>query len=147
MAAEPVSLDTNVLVAATVDAHPNHASAVAALARLTAQQAPLCIGGQVCREFLVVLTRQPVEARTFSADEALTALESWRSACTLLDEDAAVLAELLTLVRQFNVRGKQVHDANIVATMRANGVDRLATLNPVDFLRFEDEIRLEAFVS
>jgi predicted nucleic acid-binding protein len=118
MAAEPVFLDTNVLVAATVDAHPNHASAVAALARLTAEEAPLCISGQVCREFLVVLTRQPVEARTFSSDEALTALETWRSACTVLDEGRAVLAELLVLVRQFSVRGKQVHDRGHHARQR-----------------------------
>jgi predicted nucleic acid-binding protein len=40
-----------------------------------------------------------------------------------------------------------VHDANIVATMRAHGIDRLATLNAADFKRFEDEISLEPLVS
>ena len=44
-------------------------------------------------------------------------------------------------------RGKQVHDANIVATMRANGLKRLATFNVADFARFEDEIAVEALVS
>ena len=32
--------------------------------------------------------------------------------------------------------GKQVHDCNIVATMLANGIPRLATRNPTDFKRF-----------
>lgn len=73
MAAEPVFIDTNVLVAASVAAHPSHGVASAYLARLEANGAPACINGQVCREFLVVLTRQPVEGRAFSTDEALVA--------------------------------------------------------------------------
>jgi predicted nucleic acid-binding protein len=79
--------------------------------------------------------------------EALAALGGWRQACAVLKEDDAVLAELLELVRKHDVKGKQVHDANIVATMRANGIDRLATLNAVDLKRFEDEIAVEPLVS
>jgi predicted nucleic acid-binding protein len=147
MAAESVFIDTNVLVAATVESHPSHATAVALLGRLVADKAPLSISTQVCREFLVVLTRQPVEERTFSVDEAQAALERWRSSCTVLGDDEAVLAELLDLVRRHGVKGKQVHDANVVATMRANGISRLATFNVGDFQRYEDEIRVEAGVS
>lgn len=81
------------------------------------------------------------------AAEALAALETWRSGCVVLEEDDAVLAELLALVRRHGVKGKQVHDANIVATMRSNGLVRLATFNAADFARFEDEIAVEALVS
>jgi predicted nucleic acid-binding protein len=147
MAADPVFVDTNVLVAATVESHPSHATAVALLARLVADQAPLAISTQICREFLVVLTRQPVEGRTFSMDEALAALARWRSSCAVLGDDPGVLVELLDLVRRHGVKGKQVHDANVVATMRANGIGRLATFNVVDFERYEDEIRVEVGVS
>ena len=79
MAADPVFIDTNVLVAASVRAHPSHGVASAYLARLEADGAPACISGQVCREFLVVLTRQPVEGRAFTTDEALAALGTWLS--------------------------------------------------------------------
>ncbi len=147
MAADPVFIDTNVLIAATVKTHPSHATAVALLARLVADQAPLAISTQICREFLSVLTRQPVEGRTFAVDEALAALARWRSSCAVLDDDQAVLAELLDLVRRQGVKGKQVHDANVVATMRANAIVRLATFNVGDFQRYEDEIRIEAGVS
>lgn len=65
----------------------------------------------------------------------------------LLYDEATVSAELLALVRKHDVKGKQVHDANIVATTLANGIGRLATLNTHDFQRFEDEIALEPLVS
>lgn len=117
MAADPIFIDANALVAASVTAHPNHGVASAYLARLEADGAPACISGQVCREFLAVLTRQPVEGRAFSTDEALAALGTWLSAC-VFEENEAVLAELLELVRRHGVKGEQVHDANIVATMR-----------------------------
>lgn len=142
MAADPVFLDTNILVAASVAEHPSHAAAAALLAKLAAEQAPLCISHQVCREFLVVLTRKPVSGREFTVAEALQALDAWRSACVVMDEGAAVLVELLALVREHQVKGKQVHDANIIATMRARDVDRLATLNAGDFERYADDITL-----
>jgi predicted nucleic acid-binding protein len=147
MAADPVFIDTSVLIAASVRPHPSHGVASAYLGRLAADGAPACISGQVCREFLVVLTRQPVEGRAFTVDEALAVLDTWRAACVVLEEDEAVLAELLALVRRHDVKGKQVHDANIVATMRANALSRLATFNAGDFARFEDEIAVEALVS
>jgi predicted nucleic acid-binding protein len=47
MAADPVFLDTNVLVAASVAEHPSHLAAVALLDKLTAERTPLCISPQV----------------------------------------------------------------------------------------------------
>ncbi len=101
----------------------------------------------MCREFLVVLTRTPVSGRAFTVTEALEALDTWRSACVVLDEGASVLVELLALVHDQQVRGKQVHDANIVATMRSKGITRLATLNAGDFQRFEDQVHIEGLVT
>ncbi len=148
MAADSVFLDTNVLVAASAEAHPSHAMAAGLVARLVSDRVPLVISVQVCREFLSVMTRQPLgAARALTVAETLATLEGWRQPCAVLKEDDAVLAELLELVRKHDVKGKQVHDANIVATMRANGIDRLATLNAADFKRFEDEIALEPLVS
>jgi len=147
MAADPVFLDTNVLVAASVAEHPSHAAVTALLAKLTAERTPFCISHQVCREFLVVLTRKPVSGREFAVDEALQALDAWRSACVVLDESTATIVELLALVRDHQVKGKQVHDANIVATMRTKNVGRLATLNTGDFERYEDDITLVTLVT
>lgn len=147
MAADPVFIDTNVLIAAAVDVHPSHGAAAAYLARIAAEGGAACISGQVCREFLVALTRGPVEGRSFTVNEAPSVLDKPRESFVVLDEDEASLREFLDLVRRHDVKGKKLHDANIVATMRAHAVARLATLNASDFQRFEHEIAVEPLVS
>jgi len=147
MNADPVFIDTNVLVAATIQAHPSHAVANALLARLATNNVAPCISPQVCREFPSVVTRGPVQGREFSTQEALDALAGCMAGCAVLDETEEVLHELLLLVARRGVRGKQVHDADVVATMMANRVTRLATLNLSDFRRYEDLIALEPVTS
>lgn len=46
MAADPVFIDTNMLVAASIEGHPSHAVARAMLERLALGGAPACISGQ-----------------------------------------------------------------------------------------------------
>jgi len=139
-----VFLDTSLVVAATVEAHPSHDAAANFVDDLVSQTGQLCISPQICRELLVVLTRQPVSGRIFTTDEAVTVLEVWTSGCIVLDENEAVVQECLSLVRRHSVLGKQIHDCNLVATMVAHGVRRLATRNPVDFKRFHGEISVLA---
>jgi predicted nucleic acid-binding protein len=144
MAADLLFLDTSLIIAATVEAHPAHKASAAFVDDCVADGQAMCISLQVCREFLVVLTRQPVTGRVFTLDESLDALEVWLTGCSVLAEDARVLQECLRLVKQYGVHGKQVHDCNIVATMRAHAVRRLATRNASDFRRYEPEILVEA---
>jgi predicted nucleic acid-binding protein len=138
-----VFLDTSLIIAATVDVHPAHQTAVSYVDKAVSGGLELCIRPQVCREFLVVLTRQPVSERVFGLDEALSALRVWTTGCRVLEENAAVLEQLLSLVQDHQVRGKQVHDCNIVATMLASGVRRLATRNAVDFKRYAGVIHVD----
>jgi predicted nucleic acid-binding protein len=58
----------------------------------------------------------------------------------LLSEDAEVAARLYDLVRHGSCSGKQIHDANIAATMLAHGVPTLVTGNPGNFERFSGQI-------
>ena len=51
--------------------------------------------------------------------------------------DKVVLENLL---QNFSVAGKQVHDANIVATMQLHGIRHLLTNNGEDFARFSQLI-------
>ena len=51
---------------------------------------------------------------------------------------------LASLCREVPVGGKQVHDANIVATMLAHGERRLLTFNVNDFRRFGQRVELVA---
>lgn len=138
-----VFLDTSLVIAATVDVHPAHQAAATYIDNAIGGGMELCISPQVCREFLVVLTRQPVSERVFGLDEALSALRVWTTGCRVLDENLGALEQLLSLVQEHQVRGKQVHDCNIVATMLANGVRRLATRNAVDFKRYARIIQVD----
>jgi predicted nucleic acid-binding protein len=76
------------------------------------------------------------ERPVFALDEALNALRVWTTGCRVLEENVGVPQQLISLTEQHQVRGKQVHDCNIVATMLEHGVQRLATRNASDFKRY-----------
>jgi predicted nucleic acid-binding protein len=65
-----------------------------------------------------------------------------RTLFRVADETQAVTEQLLHLLQAYPTRGKQVHDANVVATMLANEIDTLLTINTDDFKRFSGHIRL-----
>ena len=52
------------------------------------------------------------------------------------EDGATVFEQLLGLLQQVTVQGTKIHDANIVATMAACGVERILTHNVSDFMRF-----------
>ena len=63
------------------------------------------------------------------------------------DDTAAVTSQLVKLMEDFKIGGKQVHDANIVASMLAYGIPCLLTHNVKDFERFGEVIRIEGIDS
>jgi predicted nucleic acid-binding protein len=143
-AADPVFLDSNVLVYSAVPSSPFHAAATKALADLRAAGVVLCISRQILREYTAVLSGKlvpPIPMPTVVAD-----VRYYLGAFRILEDGAAVTGELLNLLTAVAVGGKQVHDANIVATMRAHGVSRLLTHNVVDFNRFAAVITVEPLV-
>ena len=54
----------------------------------------------------------------------------------LAEVDAGVTLSLLQLLNTIQIGGKQVHDANIVATMQTHGIGQLLTHNVSDFARY-----------
>lgn len=63
----------------------------------------------------------------------------------ILEEGPAVTEILVALCREVTVGGRQIHDANIVATMLAHGEHRLLTFNTSDFRRYGERIELIDF--
>ena len=57
----------------------------------------------------------------------------------VLSEHERDYSELKRLLLTYNVRGKQVHDARLAASMITWGIDRILTLNERHFLRFAPE--------
>ncbi len=135
-----VFLDTNILLRANVAEAPLHAEALAAIRALRARGDVLWISRQVLREFMAVLSRP----QTFAAPRPLATIVErvryFQAHFWVADDTSVVTERLLSLVQTVPVGGKQVHDANIVATMQAYGIGHLLTLNVVDFTRFSSLI-------
>jgi hypothetical protein len=107
------------------------------------QAIPLAASTQVFREYLVVATR-PVEVNGMGLglDEALANLSVFRGRMRLLLENEQAWDRLRTLLSKYGCLGKQIHDANLVATSLASGIARLVTANVEDFRRFKPEIEI-----
>lgn len=128
-------VDTNVLVQSTIAAAPEHLRARAGLARLRAQ-GRVAVPRQVLREYLAVTTRPQSWSRALTLADAVTDINGFIRRFAILEDGQAVWDQLMRLTRSFAFGGKQVHDANIVATMLAHGESRLLTFNEADFRRF-----------
>src|SRR5579859_3654394 len=98
------------------------------------EQYQFCISGQVFREYLCVATR---EARNDYKD-VLVDYFIYEEQFEVLDEnrESRMLFKRIINNKKIHPRGKQVHDANIVATMLAHGVTKLYTHNVSDFKRY-----------
>ena len=133
-----VVLDTNIVLRAASPSDPQHALVAGALDLLEERGDELLVVPQVARELMHSLMR-PKTSNGFGvslerAREIVLALEGGRTA--IVNDTPAVYREWLDLVTAIEVRGRQVHDANIAAAMRASGIAHLLTLNAPDFARY-----------
>ena len=139
----PVFIDTNALVYADQAHSAFHRSARSALGRLEQEGAELWISRQVLREYLTTVTRPgPAGVPTMTRTAAADAVDGFVSAYRIAEDSQQTMARLLELVRTVPMGGKQVHDANIAATMLAYGIPRLLTFNAADFQRFGSLIEI-----
>lgn len=141
IAPDRVMLDTNVLLAATDEGRAEHRDALTVVNGWAAGHSDLCTSGQILREYLAVATR-PAEKNGLGLNvlDALGNVRAIRKRTTLLPEDSRVADRLLGLLADVECRGRQVHDANLVATMLVHGVGTVVTMNLDDFARFERHV-------
>ena len=135
-------LDTNLFIAARFDAAPAHAVARAALNRAERSGEVLRISRQVLREYLALATRPQTWSAPLPMSRALADLSWMEEAYEVLEDGPHVMDLLTRLCRDIPTGGKQVHDANIVATMLAYGERRLLTFNVRDVRRFAARIEV-----
>lgn len=136
-------VDTNVLVYANITEAPQHDAALAAITRARNDGRTLWISRQVLREYLVTLTR-PQAFEDVPRATVLEQIRLFREHFEIADDTDTVTQQLIQLMNSIPIGGKQVHDANIVATMLAHRIPALLTHNGQDFKRFGDRIKVEA---
>ncbi len=135
-------IDTNVLFRARIKSQNLHDEAKRLIDGQINVGAELWISRQIIREFLVHVTRPQSVSQPMSAIEVESEVNVLQSVFSIADETSAVTDQLIRLIKQYPTGGKQIHDANIVATMLVHGIDSLLTQNIDDMKRFEKVITL-----
>jgi predicted nucleic acid-binding protein len=135
--------DTNILIYATNTQSPWQSIAKQALQKTRTQNIELIVSTQILREYLAAATRLNATGSEMPLDKILENIQSFRENFTVVeDNQLAVLDKLVDLVQSTSTAGKQIHDANIVATMLVHGIDHLLTHNITDFQRFSEFIKI-----
>jgi predicted nucleic acid-binding protein len=107
-----------------------------ALERLAEEGSELWTSRQVLREYLAVLSRPQAFAPPIPVSSLVAEVQHFQQRFQVAEDGIGVTRLLLQLMEQVSIAGKQVHDANIVATMQAHGLRHLLTHNTADFVRF-----------
>jgi predicted nucleic acid-binding protein len=138
----PIFIDTNILLRIHVTSAERSGTVRAAIATLNTRFAPVWISRQVLREFASVLTREQPYAPAVPAPDVIQMMRPFETQYRIADETAGVTSSWYSLLETIPVGGKQVHDANIVATMLSYQISHLFTLNMSDFGRYAHLITL-----
>jgi predicted nucleic acid-binding protein len=140
-------VDANILVFAANPLSPWHAAAVSRLQETRRDGVSLVVNPQVVREFMAAASRPPLGGPPPPIDPILENVRRIRTGFVLVDECAATIDRLTELLKAVPTQGKQVHDANIVATMLTYGIPTLLTHNTADFARFAALIQIVPLMS
>ena len=135
MAADPVFIDTNVPVYATRRTASEHAAA-RALTRQETEVRRMWVSGQILRESPAAVTRPQATDPALPIETAIADVRRFQQVFDVAEDSPIVLDRLLALLGAHHRAGRQVYDANIVATLLEHGVRRLLIPNAADFRRF-----------
>jgi predicted nucleic acid-binding protein len=133
---DKIFFDTNILIYLANEDSPFHLE-VAKTFKEIARKSELWISRQVLREYAVVMTRHGIVEKPLSSKEIVSDMEKWGSLFQVADETEEVTNILVELIKTYNIKGKSIHDANIIAVMTANSIQTLFTLNIKDFKKFK----------
>jgi predicted nucleic acid-binding protein len=145
MAASRLFIDTNVIVHSIIDQSALHRTAQQAILSYQRAGYEVWISRQILREFLATLSRPhgyTTGGRRISATRLIAEVRLLQTQYYIAEDSQDVTERLLKLLASINVGGKQIHDANIVATMLASGITHLLTENVSDFTRYSQLITI-----
>lgn len=137
-------LDTNILLRLVELSHPQHKVASEALLALRQQDNTFFILLQNISEFWNVCTRpRDKNGLGFSIAGADGQLKRFERLFIFLPDTEEVYQNWRELVVKYSVSGAKVHDAKIVASMKAHNIQNLLTFNAKDFKRYSDIVAIE----
>jgi predicted nucleic acid-binding protein len=138
-----ILLDTNILTASKQHGHPDFEKVTEALKQFITDNEDLIICPQNMYEFFVASTR-PIANRGLglSKAKALEEIENLKSTYRFMDDPENLFNTWQQIIQDYEVTGKQGHDARLTAFMIAQGIDRIYTMNVQDFNRYASIITI-----
>jgi len=137
-----IFVDTNVLIYANLAEMPLHEEALEALRHLTQSDVQVWISLQVLREYIAITSRKNLFQRPLPPSTIIARVRHFQELFHVAQDNTLVLSNLLALLEEFQVSGKQIYDANIVATMMAFNVRQILTHNVSDFRRYSAYVKV-----
>jgi predicted nucleic acid-binding protein len=140
MLVEPGILDANILAYAVNADAPQHAASRALLEAARNPSIALYVTSQILCEFYSLITnprRVAVASSPTSALRMISAILAFPG-LHVLPTPARAVVGWMELLQRHPVTGGDVFDLQIVATMQANGVQRIYTFNTGDFEVFSE---------
>ena len=134
-------IDSGILLRLIDTQDPHHPLVQSAFESLGNRADDLYITTQNVAELWNVATRPQENNGLNLSPAAVSALfqQAIEPFCAIVTEPESLPSEFRRLLLQYNVVGKQVHDARLVAMMLASQVESILTLNDRDFRRYEPE--------
>jgi predicted nucleic acid-binding protein len=137
---DKIFLDTNILVYLSNEESMFH-EGVLEIFKQVVEKYDLWISRQVLREYAVVMSRQEFYHRILTPQEVVADITKWEQSLNVIDETKDITNNLKNLLVKYNLKGKRIHDANIVASMMKFSIPLIFTFNISDFKTFA-EIRI-----
>jgi predicted nucleic acid-binding protein len=135
-----VLLDTNVITRLlNRAAHEQRALAYGCLIKLREELHIPCIVPQTLIEFWAVATLSAEDnGLDFTAEQARREIEGLLTVVRFLHDEVAVHTIWLSLVTSYQLTGRTVFDARLVANMIRHGISHLITFNPDNFAAYRE---------
>ena len=138
MSLKPGLVDANVLIYAFDVQSPQHLASRALLDAARTGSVSLYINSQILCEFYSITTNSRRVLKPRSPAEALNAVSGLLNYLRILPISVIAVESLVDLLRRRPVKGGEIFDLQIVATMKANGVLSIYTFNTEDFAVFPE---------
>jgi len=143
--AKPILLDTNVLVYGQQKKSEFYKRSRKILEQGFKGKLSVCVCPQVLMEFHSTVTNPKRVTGPVSTAESLEQIKKYVASKNILkiypSEDT--LGHALRLIEVYGIGKQDVYDAQLVATMLSNDIDRIYTFNLQDFRKFQEIEALE----
>jgi hypothetical protein len=135
-----ILLDTNVLIYASDINSSFHIASKSIRDKGIRGEVLLCITPQVLLEFFAVVTSQKRTANPIESFQALDEIEKYLKAdkITTIYPNENTFLKLIELERKYCVKGQEIFDLQLIATMLSNNVKTIYTFNTDHFSKIDE---------